>query len=240
MNAVGASRPRADASTVVISDVRICGDAVGAALAREARIQVLGTFAADESLLRQIGVLRPQVAVVDASAADAVTFVGDLARVAPGVKVVVLGVEDIERDILRYAEAGVSALVLRDASVHDLAATIRSIVEGEWRCDPRVTAVLLRRVAALARVSDADAFPTELTFREREIAEMVARGLSNKEIARELSVAVSTVKAHVHNLLEKLDVTRRTEVGARLQAPRHVTAGRALDKQDLGPFPDRF
>jgi DNA-binding NarL/FixJ family response regulator len=216
----GASRPRAEASAIVISDVRVWRDAVGSALTREAAIDVLGSFERSQSALSEVAELRPQVALIDGFAVDALTFVRDMARVAPLVKVVILGVAEAENEILRYAEAGVSALVLRDASLEDLAATVRSVVGGECCCDPRVAAVLLRRVAALGPVSRAQERDPNLTAREREISEMVARGLSNKQIARELSVSVSTVKTHVHSLLEKLGVHRRSDVGARLHRLR--------------------
>src|SRR5881296_1366294 len=84
-------------------------------------------------------------------------------------------------------------------------------------CSPRVAACLLRRVAALAAGHGGDLPRAQLTNREREIVRLIDNGLSNKEIARALGIEVATVKNHVHNILEKLQVHRRGEAAARVR-----------------------
>ena len=90
-------------------------------------------------------------------------------------------------------------------------------------CSPRLVAIMFRQLAVLAGPVRHDADAAQLTGREREIVQFIDEGLSNKEIARLLSIEVSTVKNHVHNILDKLQVTRRGEAAARLRIadPRH-------------------
>jgi len=85
-------------------------------------------------------------------------------------------------------------------------------------CSPRVAGALLRRIAALATDGRSDRVPAHLTNREREIMGLIDEGLSNKEIAKRLRIEVATVKNHVHNILEKLQVHRRGEAAARVRA----------------------
>jgi DNA-binding NarL/FixJ family response regulator len=141
-----------------------------------------------------------------------------VAEQAPATRVVVLGLPAGDQALLDCAEAGAAGYVSRDASLADLKAALQSAVLGELRCTPRDAAALLRRVALLAAQRSGPA-PTgaALTQREVEIAGLIDGGLSNKEIARRLGIEVSTVKNHVHNILEKLQVHRRGEAVSQLR-----------------------
>jgi len=87
-----------------------------------------------------------------------------------------------------------------------------------------MVAALLRRLNAVAHAPGLDHDGTKaLTPRERQVARLVGEGLSNKEIARQLCIEVTTVKNHVHNMLRKLDVSRRGQAAAYLQAEREAT-----------------
>jgi DNA-binding NarL/FixJ family response regulator len=111
--------------------------------------------------------------------------------------------------VLACVEAGVSGYVPRTGSIEDLVAAIRSAVRGEARCPPVITSALMRRVATLANAGGAG---HRLTTRELEIAEHIALGMSNREIARRLGIELCTVKNHVHHMLEKLGVSRRADI----------------------------
>jgi DNA-binding NarL/FixJ family response regulator len=94
---------------------------------------------------------------------------------------------------------------------------VRGVVRDELPCSPQIASTLLRRVGALASVAAPVEPRARLTSRELEIVHLIERGLSNKEIGRELCIEVATVKNHVHNVLEKLQVRRRTEAVARIR-----------------------
>ena len=147
---------------------------------------------------------------------DSVALLQAIFDVAPNMKVIVLGLsEDDEDGIVACAEAGVVGYHLRTDSLDDLAALIRRVATGETSCPPRVSAVLLRRLSALAHQRRPAANGLIITAREAEILRMLELGLSNRDIAEQLCIAVHTVKNHVHSLLTKLGVGTRSEAVAR-------------------------
>jgi DNA-binding NarL/FixJ family response regulator len=130
--------------------------------------------------------------------------------------IVVLGAPDEERDVIALAELGVVGFVEREASLNELVGAVVSAAEGEASFPPRIATTLLRRVSSAA-TQRVQTNVSSLTAREREIVQLIAEGLSNKEIAASLYIEVATVKNHVHNILEKLQVSRRTDAVARLR-----------------------
>jgi DNA-binding NarL/FixJ family response regulator len=115
-----------------------------------------------------------------------------------------------------------------------LANAIESAAHGELRCNPKIAAVLVQRLSSLSAPSAQGPNLTLLTSREREIATLIEQGLSNKQIACQLHIEIATVKNHVHNILDKLRVTTRGEVGAQL---RRTVPRRSLRPTPATPFP---
>jgi DNA-binding NarL/FixJ family response regulator len=138
--------------------------------------------------------------------------------------VVALAITESEAGVLACAETGVAGYVTRDASMDEVVATLLAVARGELACPPAIAASLFRHVGTLSARRGEPA-PDVLTPREREIVELIEQGLSNKEISRRLSIGLSTVKNHVHNLLEKLHVPRRGAAAARLREPEREHAG---------------
>ncbi|NGZ08787.1 MAG: response regulator transcription factor [Nitrospira sp. LK70] len=131
-----------------------------------------------------------------------------------GVKTIMIGVPDKEEDILACIEGvGAAGYLLMDASLEDLIQNIRAVMKGETLCSPRVASLTFDRVSVLARQVGTARAPTPvgmgLTRREAEIVRLIEVGLSNKEIAVRLHIEVSTVKNHVHNILDKLQLHNR-------------------------------
>lgn len=115
--------------------------------------------------------------------------------------------------VLAWAEAGARGLLTDEAGVDDLVRTLSAVSKGEAACSPSVTAMLLGSVRRTALVDPGPSDEAhELTPRERQVARRVERGLSNKEIARELGIKVPTVKNHVHSILTKLEIANRGRV----------------------------
>jgi len=154
--------------------------------------------------------------LLDASRSDSVDTVRALAAAVPSARVVALAVVEAEADVIPLAEAGVAGYVTVDQSLSELTETIASVARGENPCSPLLAAILLRRVRALAGERPRALGPEGvLTGREREILALLERGLTNKQIARELQIELTTVKHHVHNILEKLGVPTRGAAAAR-------------------------
>ena len=131
---------------------------------------------------------------------------------APECKVIMLEVPDHDETILACIEiGGVSGYVVEDGSFDDLIRVVRAISAGESICSPRLANLAFTRISTLAnrfydtRTSEVSC----LTRREQDIMEAIERGLGNKEIASELKIEISTVKNHVHNILDKLHLQNR-------------------------------
>ncbi|MGH7516520.1 MAG: LuxR C-terminal-related transcriptional regulator [Gemmatimonadales bacterium] len=201
----------------IVADVRLYREGLVQILSRDSKIRVVATAAQREEALACLSDTQPDVILVDMAFPDSHQVVRLILEHAPAGRVLALGVAEDEGDVLGCAEAGVSGYVPREASVEELVTVIESVARGEAICSPRVAASLLRRVAALA-AGQGGRFPrVQLTSREREIVRLIDSGCSNKAIANDLGIEVATVKNHVHNILEKLQVHRRGEAAARVR-----------------------
>ena len=201
----------------VVAEVRLYRDGIAQSLAREGGIEVVGTAASTAEALDRIGKVEPDTVLVDVSAAGGVNEVRDLVDAVPGTKVLALSISDGEQDVVDFAEAGVAGYVTRDAGLAELVAVLKGVEHGDVHCSPKMAGVLLRRVTTLAARPGGAPPEPKLTSREREVVELIDDGLSNKEIARRLYIEVATVKNHVHNILEKLQVHRRADAAAILR-----------------------
>ncbi len=128
------------------------------------------------------------------------------------IKTIVIGVPDKEEDILASIEQeGAAGYLLMNSSLDDLLMSINAVMKGEALCSPRIVGLAFDRVSTLARGVDHvhTINDSKLTRRESEIVRLIDDGLSNKEIAARLHIEVSTVKNHVHNILDKLHLRSR-------------------------------
>jgi DNA-binding NarL/FixJ family response regulator len=202
---------RREAEVFVLVGVRLYRDGIVDALARDPRFRVTGGAASLEDARSQLGRLErlPDVALVDLGVPEGAGAVRVLCAAWPEISIVALAVPEAADQIVQLAEAGVAGLVTREASLAELLDAVEAATRREVLTSPAVTDVLLRRVASLAR--ERQAADATLTRRERQIVDLIGRGLSNKEIAGALQIEVPTVKNHVHNILEKLHVHRRAE-----------------------------
>ena len=203
----------------VLVSVRLYRDGIADAVGRDSRFSVVGSAATLDDARAQLAALErpPDAALVDLGLAEGACAARALGDSWPTTSFVALGVREVDRDVVSLAEAGVSGLVSRDATLPELLDAVEAAARDEALCSPAVTAVLLRRVASLAGGPTPGASPA-LTRREREIVRLIGKGLSNKEIAGSLQIELPTVKNHVHNILEKLRVHRRTDVVAAARA----------------------
>jgi len=134
------------------------------------------------------------------------------------VRVIALGVTGDDDEVVACAEAGVTGYLLRDQPFDALLPVIASAAAGEVTCPPVIAAALLRGMGR--RGSGQRALASRMTPREREVLLLIEAGLTNKEIARKLNIEIRTVKNHVHNLMEKLNVRRRGEAAALMLSQR--------------------
>jgi two-component system nitrate/nitrite response regulator NarL len=209
-----------------VSDIRLYRDALVHALETRDGVNIVGTASGPREVLASISELRPNVVIVDVAAPAGLVAVRSIVGGAPEARVVALALPEGEADVIACAEAGASGYVPRDGTLADLEAVIRSVAQGEALLSPKVTASVLRRLAHLAAGREPPPFEVRLTSRETEIIELIDQGLSNKEIAQRLSIAISTVKNHVHSILNKLNVERRAAAVACLRGSHSPDAVR--------------
>jgi two-component system, NarL family, nitrate/nitrite response regulator NarL len=198
--------------------VRLYREGLSEMLGRHERFEVVALAANTHSALRWTHELQPDIVFLDVSMPDGLRLVHELRAEAPDVAVVATAVTETDGEIAAFAEAGVAGFVTRDQSLAEAVGVLESVTCGESACSPRTAAALLRRVTLLSAQREPPRPPDGLTPREREIARLIARGRSNKEIARELCIELSTVKNHVHHMLEKLGVRGRAEAAALMRA----------------------
>lgn len=167
----------------------------------------------------------PEVVVVSMGTRESISLVRVVREMCPSAKVVVVGVtEDDESAIVAWAEAGVAGYHLRSESLDDLRRLIDKVVRGDFSCSPKVSAILLKRFSALASQRTSESRELVLTAREVEILKLLEMGLSNRDIADELCIAVHTVKNHVHAVLSKLGVSTRAQAAAYARSLTSATA----------------
>jgi two-component system, NarL family, nitrate/nitrite response regulator NarL len=234
---------------LVVSDVRIVQEGVRLLLAQHAAVEVVST--ADAAHARaETEKLHPDVVLFDATRADA-ACAHELVAELPGSRIIAFGVRDTDEHILALAAAGTAGYVREGAPGTDVVAVLERVMCDELPCSARAAASLYRQVAKLshrvregfkdtpprgaaqrAAGRDASLALARLSRRELEIAHLIDCGLSNKEIARRLGIAAVTVKNHVHNLCEKLEVHRR---GAALARLRSLLRAQSLSPTRKGP-----
>jgi DNA-binding NarL/FixJ family response regulator len=205
---------------LIVSEIRLYREGLAEMLHSEDGVDVVGTAAGADEAVRALRDGKPDIVLLDMAIPDNAWLVSALVAAVPGTRVVALAVPENEREVLACAEAGVAGYVTREGSVEDLVAAVESVARGEILCSPRMAATLFQRIATLALERSPGSIESRLTSRELEILDLIDQGLSNKEIARRLTIELSTVKNHVHNILEKLNVSRRSEAAARARAER--------------------
>ncbi len=204
---------------LIAADVRFYRDGLADVIARHPRFSVVGTASSRTETVDRARELAPDIALLDAAMPEGLVAASEIVGFAPSVKVVAIALDETPHAVLEWAEVGVSGYVPRDASLADLIAAIDRTARGELQCSAQVAAGMIRRVWALAKVAGGQGpgSSAQLTPREREIMRLIDQGMSNKDIARQLGIGVATAKSHVHHILEKLQVRRRSQAAARLR-----------------------
>ncbi len=200
-------------SIFVVADVRLYREGLASRLSSCPRLAVVGTSASRAESRECVPRLHPDVVLIDVAMRESLELIRDLRTDAPASKVIAFAVEEVGTDIIDCAEAGAAGFVTADASIDDLVSAVEGISRAELRCSPRIAAQLFGRISERGERWSQET--KTLTSREREVLDCIRQGKSNKEIAQKLNIAEPTVKNHVHNVLDKLDVTTRAQAAAR-------------------------
>ncbi len=213
--AVAENRGGRTLRVLVVWAVRFTRESLTQTLERDSVVSVIGQCGSLSEATALTANLRADLILLDSRIPDGPAAVRRALDIAPDLRIIACSVRETEEDIIAWAEAGVIGYIPRTAALADFMRLMLDIHNGEQISSGRIVTGLLRRIALSARrrPNGAAILPIfALTKREREAAELIRGGLSDKEIARQLNISLATTKSHVHNLLGKLNVQRRSQV----------------------------
>jgi DNA-binding NarL/FixJ family response regulator len=183
----------------------------------EPDIELVGEASDGEEAVRKAGESLPDVVLMDVRMprSTGIDACRALKAVAPSAKIIMLTISDEEADLFEAIRAGASGYLLKDIPLDEVAESVRAVHGGQSLISPSMAGKLLTEFATLARREEEEP-PQQvpaprLTEREIEVLKLVARGMNNRDIAKELFISENTVKNHVRNILEKLQIHSRME-----------------------------
>jgi DNA-binding NarL/FixJ family response regulator len=179
-------------------------------LESEPDLEVVGEAGDGAEALERVAVLHPHVVLMDIRM-PRVDGLEATRRLAGRTRVLILTTFDIDEYVYEALRAGASGFLLKDAGADQLVAGIRVVAQGDSLLAPSVTRRLIEQFAQRPPPNARPDTVTELTARELEVLRLLARGLSNAEIAQELIIGDATVKTHVARLLQKLGLRDRVQ-----------------------------
>jgi DNA-binding NarL/FixJ family response regulator len=201
----------------LVAENRLLREALVRLFQNRAGLCVVGESRYSDSASEQIAASQCDVLLLDSSAATlATTLIGELNENAPEIKIVLFGMDEGIDDFLRAVRRGVSGYVLKEASSAEIVAAIRGVAQGEAICPPRLCMALFQFVSQAFRhipaMADRQAcIKLGLTYRQGQLVTLVARGLTNKEIAANLNLSEFTVKNHIHRIMKQVHAENRQE-----------------------------
>ena len=186
-------------------------------LAEEDDIELVGEASDGAEAVQKAGEALPDVVLMDIRMprSSGIEACRAMKEAAPSAKIVMLTISDEEEDLFEAIRAGASGYLLKDIPLDEVAEVVRAVHDGQSLINPSMAAKLLTEFATLARRAETERpeqVPApKLTDREIEVLKFVARGMNNRDIAKELFISENTVKNHVRNILEKLQIHSRME-----------------------------
>lgn len=202
---------------VIVEDNRLLREGLTVMLKEQPDMSVVASLSNGEALTKGKG-LRPEVILLDfvLRSKTSLRLVQTIRNTNPDAKIIVMDLAPIQPSLVDYVQAGVAGFVLKDATFAEFLLTIREVARGKQVLPPLLTSSLFSEIVSHAtRAVKGNPFRSvRMTGREREVIELIAEGLSNKQIATRLNLAVDTVKSHVHNILEKLQLHTRLEIAS--------------------------
>jgi len=200
---------------LVVDDHALFRRGLQMVLEQEPDIEVVGEASDGSEAVETAAETLPDIVLMDVrmpkrGGIDACTAIHD---VAPSTKIIMLTISDEEADLYDAIKAGAMGYLLKEISIEEVASAIRAVHGGQSLISPSMASKLLTEFAAMVKKTDErQQVPApRLTDREMEVLKLVAKGLNNRDIAKQLFISENTVKNHIRNILEKLQLHSRME-----------------------------
>jgi DNA-binding NarL/FixJ family response regulator len=210
------SRP--SISIILIDDNRLVREGLAGLIRGETDFKILAASADADEALRKVRDAKPQIVLLDfgLEGSDSMEVASGIRTQAPDARIIIMGLSPLQDNVAEFVRTGVSGFLMKDSSFETFVNTIRAVAGGAQVLPKELTGSLFGQIArnAVRKSAPKALAAVRITRREREVIDLISDGLSNKEIAVRLGIAVHTVKSHVHNVLEKLSLHSRLEVAA--------------------------
>ena len=235
MSFMNDSVPASSIRAFLLIENRLLREALVRLFRKRPDLMVVGqTSPADETPL---GILETQCNVLVGDSFLPAYFPASLAGKSgtpAGFKIVLVGMEPDEVQFMAAVRSGVTGYLLQDASASDVVAAVRAVFRGEAVCPPQLCSTLFRFVAQVAREISLQnsASKPDLTLRQQQLVTLVAKGLTNKEIASQLNLSEFTVRNHIHRILKQVDAVSRSEAVETIRA-----YGYSISSEDCKSYP---
>jgi DNA-binding NarL/FixJ family response regulator len=210
----GADRPGGKPiRVIVVDDQELFRRGLTMLLGAEDDIEVVGEAHDGVSATELAGLTAPDIVLLDVRMPkrSGIEACGSIKEAAPSAKIIMLTVSDDEGDLYEAVKSGASGYLLKDSSILEVANAVRVVKDGQSLISPSMATKLLDEFKQISSGRRADVPVPRLTERELEVLRLVARGLNNRDIAKQLFISENTVKNHVRNILEKLQLHSRME-----------------------------
>jgi DNA-binding NarL/FixJ family response regulator len=202
---------------VILTPVRLLAEGLAACFQTRAHMSIADILSDISALDDCLKTHEVDLVLIDVTHGVDLDEVRSVAAAHPDLSLVALGLIEQRQDVIRCGRAGFTGYIPRDANADALCKALTDVVHGRLSCPAEISCGLLRALFRAQEHADTPAPDRALTPREGDVLHLIGQGYSNKEIARELYLSVATVKHHVHNVLEKLNLTRRAEAMRRVR-----------------------
>jgi len=199
---------------MIVDDQQIIREGLAGMLTREADLELIGVAENGREAVTLASSLKPDLILMDLRmpVMGGAQAIREIRKIRPETHFIILTVYDNDEELFEALKAGAKAFLLKDVSRDELISVMREVAAGKAHLQPELTSVIFERIM---EISDAGQPALQITERELDVLKLMARGASNKEIARQLSISEHTVKSHVSNIFNKLETRDRAETVAK-------------------------
>jgi len=219
---------------LLADDKEVFREGLARLLEEEESIKVVSQCVNGKQTIEKVREIKPDVVLIDSSISecDSSEVVREIKEESPEVRIAMLTDCENEEELFSAIESGATGYLLKDTKVGELVKSIELIGNGEVVVSPPLSEKLVGKFASM-RKREAESGPAGLTEREIEIVRLLAQGATNKEMAEKLFIARNTVKVHLKNILEKLQLRNRQQLVAYA-----VQEGLVTEIMEAGEQPD--